>query len=91
VKKKKPKNWHDHSEMWVIGCIDSHGAIIGRGAGANGNIMHGKAESIGRRWRWNIHSQDWFACFGNINLTKEEIELVGYWLVEHEYADIENI
>lgn len=74
---------HDIDDpMWVIGCIDSNGAIRARHANFKGNIMHGSDESCGKRWRWNIWGQDFHATrLRQLNeLTAEESFLIIDWL-----------
>lgn len=82
--------------MWVIGCIEHNGAITGRAAASGGRVMHSKEESKGKRWRWNIWSQDFHAtlkmCFdpGSQVLTPEEFSLVEDWLERRGYKGTED-
>ena len=76
--------------MWVIGCIDSHGAIVARHAASSasgGLIMHTKDESKGKRWRWNIWGQEFHAAFKTPlhELTKEEYFLINDYLERKGY------
>lgn len=78
--------------MWVIGCIDSYGAIKARAASGGGDIMHGISESAGRRWRWNIWGQE-FHSTRNPTLDKlsdEEFEIVSDWLVKKGFKKQSN-
>lgn len=73
--------------MWVVGCIDSYGGITARPVSSDGDVMHTKSESKGRRWRWNIWGQE-FHCTRNPTLNRlsdEEYEIVSDWLIKKGY------
>lgn len=68
--------------MWVVGCIDSYGAIRARVVKGGESITHTPSESRGKRWRWNIWGQE-FHSTRNPTLDKlsdEEYHLVTSWL-----------
>jgi len=73
--------------MWVIGCIDSNGAITARHAGGGQNLMHTPSESRGKRWRWNIWGQEYQATRnGRLDeLTDDELAAVTDWLERKGY------
>lgn len=73
--------------MWVIGCIDAHGAITARAIRDCGT--HTAAESKGRRFRFCVWSQDFHATIGGVKdiLSDEEHLTVCDWLIRHGYAD----
>lgn len=90
------KNWQEHPYNWVIGSIDSNGAIHAE-ALVELKAHHGKMLN-GKRWRWNIARQE----FGSLaprtvaeannrikllTLNYEECFAVGDWLIRHGYAD----
>ena len=91
VKSKLPTYWKSPHEvddpMWVIGSIDHAGAIHARHAGSNGRVMHGPAESIGKRWRWNIWAQEYVATrnASHERLSPEEYDIVNDWLERKGY------
>jgi hypothetical protein len=90
--KKFVKNFYDVDDpMWVIGCIDSHGAIVARHATSGGNIMHGSSESRGKRWRWNIWRQEFFSTLrGRLDeLTEDEHSAVVEWLERRGYKKVD--
>lgn len=70
--------------MWVVGCIDSYGAITARLVKGGQSITHTSVESAGRRWRWNIWGQEFHATRNPTldRLSAEEFDLVTNWL-EH--------
>ena len=70
-----------HSPIWVVGSIDSYGAIHARHAGRSENILHGVNESKGKRWRWNIPEQK----FVTTSLLEDEMILVVDWLESRGY------
>lgn len=79
-------SWRDHEYMWVIGCIDSRGAIaaspdrIGR--------SHRPEESRGKRWRWCVWSQEFSVlATEHDTLSDDELFTVCDWLVQRGYAD----
>jgi hypothetical protein len=80
------KDWWDHPSMWVIGCIDSYGAISAREDNGR-NPFHELPESRGAKWRWNIWKQEWFMDGKVDNLTKEERVIVEDWLERHGYKE----
>lgn len=69
---------------WVVGCIDSYGAITARicKPGPGNSIMHGVEESRGTRWRWNIQAQEFGFTLMNEPLSDEQTQIVLNWL-EH--------
>lgn len=73
--------------MWVIGCIDSNGSIVARHAASNGRVMHGPDELKGRRWRFNIWAQDFYATrVPTLDvLSPEEWATVNDWLIKKGY------
>jgi hypothetical protein len=73
--------------MWVIGCIDSHGAIVARAMRDCGT--HTATESKGCRWRFCVWSQDFHATVGGARdiLNEDEYIAVCDWLIRHGYAD----
>lgn len=76
--------WNWTKPMWVIGTIDSHGAI--RGRAAHDDSMHGPEDGPGRRWRWNVWSGEFHAVLGGRdNLTTEEAYAVEDWLEKRGY------
>lgn len=77
--------------MWVIGCIDSHGAITARHAAGNGRLMHAPEESRGKRWRWNIWGQEYQATRnGRLDeMTDDELAAVTDWLERKGYKRVE--
>lgn len=86
--KSKVKRFYDPDDaMWVVGCIDSYGSITAREAAGHGDIMHGVAESKGRRWRWNIWGQEFIATRNpsHDRLSTEEFHLVTGWLERKGY------
>lgn len=82
---KRPGEYDADDPMYVVGCIDSNGAITARVVAGGGDVMHTKDESRGRRWRWNIWAQEFNATRNPTldHLTTEEFEIVNNWLVEH--------
>ena len=79
--------YHPNDPMWVIGCIDSHGAITARHAGGGKDLMHTPSESRGKRWRWNIWGQEYHASrAGRLDeLTDYELAAVTEWLERKGY------
>ena len=87
--------WRAHSKRWVNGSIDSQGAIH---ASASVDIeMHSGALLNGKRWRWNIHSQEFCAIAPRtieelnnrirlLTLNEEELFTVCDWLVRNGFA-----
>ena len=83
-----PKHeWNKSKPMWVIGAIDSYGAIRGRAAkNPNHSPTHSAEDGPGRRWRWNVWGQDFHSVLGSDkNITPEECALVKDWLERHGY------
>lgn len=89
------KNWYEHSKSWVQGCIDSNGAIHAE-ATVNIEMHEGKLLS-GKRWRWNIGSQDFSTIAPRsleednnrremLNLNNDEYFAVCDWLIRRGYA-----
>ncbi len=70
--------------MWVVGCIDSYGAITARAVNGAGDVMHSANESRGKRWRWNIWGQEFIATRNpsHDKLSEEEFETVCDWLIK---------
>lgn len=87
IESKVKKFYQPDDPMWVVGCIDSYGAIIGREVSDDGDIMHRKEESKGRRWRWNIWGQEFHATRNPTldRLSQEEFEAVSDWLERRGY------
>ena len=82
--------------MWVIGCIDSNGAITA--SPTKEGRCHTPEESRGKSWRWCVWSQEmaWGIpgrTIEEINnprmneLTDEESFAVWDWLRKHGYTD----
>lgn len=86
---KKRGQYHPDDPMWVIGCIDSYGAITARAARGRDNIMHTPNESKGKRWRWCIWSQEYHATRNPTldDLSEEELFAVSDWLERNGYKD----
>ena len=92
---RKKINWREHKFGWVNGCIDSNGAIH---ANATIAIEAHKGDTLkGKRWRWNISSQDFSALAPRtveeannriklLHLNEEEYFIVCDWLIRHSYA-----
>lgn len=89
-------SWRDHDVMYVIGCIDSNGAIVANPS--REGRTHRPEESKGKRWRWCVWSQEmaWGIpgrTLEEINnprlneLTDEESFAVWDWLRKHGYTD----
>lgn len=79
--------YHPDDPMWVVGCIDSHGAIIARCVAGHQSVTHTPAESKGKRWRWNIWGQE-YHCTRNPTLdrlSEEEYFQVTDWLERKGY------
>lgn len=81
------KPHHPDDPMWVIGCIDSYGAITARHAAGHQQVMHSSAESRGKRWRWNIWGQEFVATRnGRLDeMNDEELTAVTDWLERRGY------
>ena len=89
-------NRRNHKFRWVNGCIDSYGAIF---AVPTVEIeSHGGKTLNGKRWRWNISSQEFMSLAPRtveeannrikmLSLNDEEYFIVSDWLVCHGYAD----
>ena len=72
--------------MWVIGYIDSYGAIDARMVTLDDtSTSHTLDLSRGHRWRWNIPDQNYMAPRGRSELTDEECFLVEDWLEKNGY------
>ncbi len=84
---------HPDEPMWVIGCIDAYGAIRARVAAGHQNKLHGKEESVGKRWRWNIWGQEFYATREPLlnQLSDEEIVLVESWLEHHGHKEFKKL
>ena len=92
------QNWREHAKRWVNGCIDSHGAIH---AVATVEIEAHEGKTLnGKRWRWNIGSQDFCSLAPRtveeaknriqmLHLNEEEYFVVCDWLIRHGYASDE--
>jgi hypothetical protein len=74
-----------HDPVWVVGCIDSYGAIHARHAAAVENTLHGPNESKGTRWRWNIQEQK----FVLTALLESELATVVDWLERKGYKSLD--
>lgn len=81
------RSWRNHDKMWIIGCIDAHGAIVARAERDCGT--HTAAESKGRRFRFCVWSQDFHATIGGVKdiFNDDEYLAVCDWLIRHGYAD----
>lgn len=74
--------------MWVIGYIDSYGAIHARTA--KETIMHTSGEHLsGRCWRFNVCGQEFIAVLGCQRLDDEDFHKVVSWLKNKGYLDEE--
>jgi hypothetical protein len=72
--------------MFVIGYIDSYGAIEARLVTIDDvSLSHTRELSRGRRWRWCIPEQEYMAPRGRSELTDEECFLVEDWLEKNGY------
>lgn len=82
---KRPGEYNPDDPMWVVGCIDSYGAITARIVSHGGSVTHTAEESRGRRWRWNIWGQDFVATRNPAHdrLSDNERVSVMDWLVRH--------
>lgn len=79
------KSWRDHEMMWVIGCIDSNGAIVA--SPSKEGRTHRPEESRGKRWRWCVWSQEFCDVFaGTGHLLDEEVFAIREWLIKRGYA-----
>lgn len=88
--KEKKTNWREHRCMFVIGCIDSNGAITAHAV--REGRTHSPEESRGARFRWCIWSQEFCDVFGGTaRMTEEEFFAVKDWLIKHQFADPERI
>lgn len=90
AKKRIPRHeWNSSKPMWVIGTIDSYGAIRARSGECP---MHGVGDGNGRRWRWNVWGGEFHSVMGNRNdLTGEEQVAVEDWLEKHGYIYPTNV
>lgn len=79
------QSWRDHPMMWVIGCIDSHGAITANPSKAG--RCHTEEECRGKRFRWCVWSQELCCVLGGYDLTHEEEFAVWDWLRKRNYTD----
>ena len=79
----------DDKPMWVIGCIDSYGAILARSDDGR-QPMHRAAESRGKRWRWNVWQQKYGATQNFDELSTDERFSVSDWLERHGYKQAPN-
>jgi len=75
------------SPRWVVGSIDSYGAIEAKALSSNDHPFHSVETSRGLKWRWGIAEQMFVAPRGNSELTEEENFLVYDWLVKNNYAN----
>lgn len=73
--------------MWVIGCIDAHGAIFA--TPTKEGRAHTAEESKGKRWRWCVWSQEFIniPCGAFHELTEEELFAVWNWLRSRDLTD----
>lgn len=88
-------DWFRHPQNWVNGSIDSYGNIT---ATITKVIeMHDLENSKGKRWRFNIHTQDFCAIAPRtveeannriklLTLNDEEYFTVCDWLIKNKYA-----
>lgn len=85
-KENTPVNWRKHPMMWVVGAIDSNSHIVG--TAVRGGRVHNESESKGCKFRFSIHSQDFFdVLFGYVKMKPEEYFSVCDWLIRNNYAD----
>jgi len=85
--KLKRHEWNETKPMWVIGTIDSNGAIRARASVGRNNPMHSAEDGPGRRWRWNVWGQDYHAVAGgHDNIGPEAALIVDDWLRNHGYV-----
>lgn len=83
----KQHEWARTKPMWVIGTIDSQGAIRARASKGRDNPIHGKDDGPGHRWRWNVWGQEFHAVMGGASTMKqEEYETVTNWLTVNGYV-----
>ena len=91
-----PRCWRDHDATYVIGCIDSNGAIVANPS--REGRTHSYEESKGKRWRWCVWSQEmaWGVSGRTVaevnspclnQLTYDEEFAVWDWLCKRGYAD----
>lgn len=87
-----PKHeWNESKPMWVIGTIDSYGAITARASTSRtSSPMHGIGDGNGHRWRWNVWGQDFHAVNGN-DINADECLLVKDWLERKGYIYPPNV
>ena len=71
--------------MWVIGGIDSNGAITA--APSKAGRCHTTEESRGKRFRWCIWSQELCCVLGGYDLTDEEEFAIWDWLRKRNFTD----
>lgn len=75
--------------IYVVGCIDTYGAIHHKLARLGGDVMHGRNESKGRRFRWNILAQEFQGTLdsfrGGGHMSAEETKIVLDWLEKKGY------
>lgn len=72
--------WNESKPMYVIGTIDSYGAIRARFSSKNNSPTHTAEDGPGHRWRFNIWAQDFHPVLGKQLLTQEECVMVHNWL-----------
>jgi hypothetical protein len=85
-KPTKPFPWRTHEYMWVIGCITSNGSIIA--SPSKEGRTHRPEETVGKRFRWCIWSQEFHEVFmGGQEFKDEELFTVWNWLRERDFTD----
>lgn len=85
LSRQDARKWREHPFMFVIGCIDSNGAITANPS--RENRTHRPEESRGCRWRWNVHAQEFADVFaGTGHLTNEELFAVREWLIARGFT-----
>ena len=82
-------NWDNPPKKFVLGYIDSHGAIHARESDTG---MHTDAERLaGRCFRWGIWSQNWVATIaawnGEGRLEREDYDIIAAWLEDMGYKE----
>jgi hypothetical protein len=70
--------------MWVIGTIDSYGAIQAR-VYREAGLHRDEDRRRGRCWRYNVWGQEFHAVLDKARLTEEEFEAILNWLDKNGY------
>lgn len=84
---KRPGQFLPDDPMWIVGSIDAYRAIHARVVEGYASTTHTPAESIGKRWRWNIWQQEYTATrnASHERLTDEEYMVISDWLERKGY------